>query len=162
MAMLRKQKAYSGVQHQSSHMSSFRQKDQESVNKVHGLADLTEIELIKKQKQLVAERVGLNNEEEIDRGQLRKYKEVLMQQYLLEQEAKSAINNTADCPVELTSQKEKNQIIRRQLEIKRKENESNLHELHKRQKVTLIQPSFADEEEDVGPSMALFVHQEEK
>lgn len=50
MALLRKHKAYQSTQPAASQMSSFRLKDQESVNKVHGLADLSEIELIKKQR----------------------------------------------------------------------------------------------------------------
>ncbi len=80
-----------------------------------------------------------------------------MQQYIMEHEAKKQLSGSADCPVELTSQKDKNQIIRRQLEIKKKENESTLHELNKRQKVNLIQPSFVADEEDVGPNMSLFI-----
>ena len=86
MALLRKHKAYQVSQPAPSHMSSFRQKDQEGVNKVQGLADLSEIELIKKQRQLVAEKNAEINQE-VQHGQLQKYKESLMKQYLLEQEA---------------------------------------------------------------------------
>lgn len=81
-----------------------------------------------------------------------------MEQYNNEQKAKSRKH---DCfPTELTSQKQKNQEARRQLDLKRKENEERLHLQHKRQKIEHVidVPAPAQEDEEMaGPSLALFM-----
>ena len=67
-----------------------------------------------------------------------------------------------DYPFELTSQKEKNQRELRQLDSKRKEHEQQLHQMHKRQKVTLVNQVQQDiAEDEAGPSLALFVQPEQ-
>jgi hypothetical protein len=64
---------------------------------------------------------------------------------------------------ELTTQKEKNLVERKMLDERRRQAESELHQLHKRQKVSLLQKQQDDLQEGMaGPSLDLFMPQELK
>jgi len=81
-------------------------RDVEKVNKVQGLANLTETELIKRQLRQQNEQVVVQSKEE-HRQMISKYKEDLMMKY--KQESGQIF---ADFPTELISQKQKNLVER--------------------------------------------------
>ena len=73
------------------HMSSFRLKDIEKVNRVQGLAALSDIEIIKRQNLLAVEAQQKSDSVKIKSEQLQSYKQRLFEQYRLEMEGNKAV-----------------------------------------------------------------------
>ena len=84
---MRQHKTYEAKQQ----MSSFRLKDIEKVNRVQGLAALSDIEIIKRQNLLAVEAQQKSDSVEIKSEQVQSYKQRLFEQYRLEMEGNKAV-----------------------------------------------------------------------
>lgn len=145
MALLRKHKTYN---------TAFRLKDTEKVNRVQGLANLTETELIKRQLKQQNEEVVSQSKEDHQR-MISKYKEDLMLKYKQESSGGQIFT---DFPSELISQKQKNLAERQKADAGRRESAALLHENQKRRRIEFVEQKPPSEDEDcAGPSLNLFV-----